>query len=176
MDCLKRSRHSATYRRNLANGTRCTNGLADGRRKCLAKVFAKLGKDADFEETFIDSTVIKAQQHAAGAQKNGRTSTWPLAWRTDHRDSCAVEADGAMDILTASHARLPASGSFARRTASRRICRGQGLRCRPLDCAHPGDGRCRHYPAARQPAQPTFLQQHQYKHRKTNTRWVGKSQ
>jgi transposase len=32
-------------------------------------VFAELAKDADFEETFIDSTIIKAHQHAAGAQK-----------------------------------------------------------------------------------------------------------
>jgi transposase len=31
------------------------------------KVFAELAKDADFEEAFIDSTIIKAHQHAAGA-------------------------------------------------------------------------------------------------------------
>ena len=32
-------------------------------------VFAELAQDADFEEAFIDSTIIKAHQHAAGAQK-----------------------------------------------------------------------------------------------------------
>lgn len=32
-------------------------------------VFAELAQDVDFEETFIDSTIIKAHQHAAGAQK-----------------------------------------------------------------------------------------------------------
>ena len=34
-----------------------------------AKVFAVLRVDADFEEVFLDSTVIRAHQHAAGAAK-----------------------------------------------------------------------------------------------------------
>lgn len=33
------------------------------------KVFAQLAKDADFEEVFIDSTIVRAHQHAAGAPK-----------------------------------------------------------------------------------------------------------
>ena len=32
-------------------------------------VFAELCKDADFEEIFIDSTIVRAHQHAAGAPK-----------------------------------------------------------------------------------------------------------
>ena len=32
-------------------------------------VFAALAEDSDFEEVFIDSTVIRVHQHAAGAQK-----------------------------------------------------------------------------------------------------------
>lgn len=32
-------------------------------------VFARLAADADFEEVFIDSTIIRAHQHAAGAPK-----------------------------------------------------------------------------------------------------------
>lgn len=32
-------------------------------------VFAELCKDADFEEVFIDSTIVRAHQHAAGAPK-----------------------------------------------------------------------------------------------------------
>lgn len=35
------------------------------------RVFAELAKDADFEEVFLDSTIVRAHQHAAGAQKNG---------------------------------------------------------------------------------------------------------
>ncbi|WP_370866949.1 IS5 family transposase [Cupriavidus neocaledonicus] len=34
-------------------------------------VFAGLAGDADFEEVFIDSTIVRAHQHAAGAPKKG---------------------------------------------------------------------------------------------------------
>ena len=33
------------------------------------RVFAELCKDADFEEVFLDSTIVRAHQHAAGAPK-----------------------------------------------------------------------------------------------------------
>jgi transposase len=33
------------------------------------RVFATLSKDADFREAMIDSTIVRAHQHAAGAQK-----------------------------------------------------------------------------------------------------------
>lgn len=33
------------------------------------KIFATLSKDADFEEVFLDSTIVRAHQHAAGASK-----------------------------------------------------------------------------------------------------------
>ena len=37
------------------------------------QVFAVLRQDADFEEVFLDSTVVRAHQHAAGAaKKKGR--------------------------------------------------------------------------------------------------------
>ena len=32
-------------------------------------LFAKLCEDADFEEVFLDSTIVRAHQHAAGAPK-----------------------------------------------------------------------------------------------------------
>lgn len=32
-------------------------------------IFAKLSEDADFEEVFLDSTIVRAHQHAAGASK-----------------------------------------------------------------------------------------------------------
>lgn len=36
------------------------------------RIFVQLAKDADFEEVFIDSTIVRAHQHAAGAtQKKG---------------------------------------------------------------------------------------------------------
>jgi transposase len=33
------------------------------------RVFATLSKDADFREVMIDSTIVRAHQHAAGAQR-----------------------------------------------------------------------------------------------------------
>lgn len=33
------------------------------------RVFAELAKDADFEQVFLDSTIVRAHQHAAGAPK-----------------------------------------------------------------------------------------------------------
>jgi transposase len=37
------------------------------------RVFAVLREDADFEEVFLDSTIVRAHQHAAGAaKKKGR--------------------------------------------------------------------------------------------------------
>ena|SRR5690606_32675521 len=37
------------------------------------RVFAELAKDADFEEVFLDSTIVRAHQHAAGAAKKTAT-------------------------------------------------------------------------------------------------------
>lgn len=33
------------------------------------KVFTELAKDADFEELYLDGTIVRAHQHASGAQK-----------------------------------------------------------------------------------------------------------
>jgi transposase len=39
------------------------------RRGVWHRVFAQLAQEADFEEVFIDSTIVRAHQHAAGAPK-----------------------------------------------------------------------------------------------------------
>ncbi len=43
------------------------------------RVFAELAKDADFEEVFLDSTIVRAHQHAAGAAK--KTASKPSGAR-----------------------------------------------------------------------------------------------
>jgi transposase len=43
------------------------------------RVFTELVKDVDFEEIFIDSTIVRAHQHAAGAPK--KRADKPLAAR-----------------------------------------------------------------------------------------------
>ena len=39
------------------------------RRGVWHRLFTQLAQDADFEEVFIDSTIVRAHQHAAGAPK-----------------------------------------------------------------------------------------------------------
>ena len=43
------------------------------RRGIWHRIFADLAQDADFEEVFIDSTIVRAHQHAAGAPKKRET-------------------------------------------------------------------------------------------------------
>lgn len=40
------------------------------------RVFEELAREADFEEVFIDSTIVRAHQHAAGAAKKTATKRW----------------------------------------------------------------------------------------------------
>ena len=40
-----------------------------------ARVFEVLAQDADNEYTMIDSTIVRAHQHSAGAKKGGLTTT-----------------------------------------------------------------------------------------------------
>lgn len=41
------------------------------------RVFSELAKDAEFQQVFLDSTIVRAHQHAAGARK--KTVRKPLA-------------------------------------------------------------------------------------------------
>lgn len=43
------------------------------RRGVWHRIFANLAQDADFEEVFIDSTIVRAHQHAAGTPKKRGT-------------------------------------------------------------------------------------------------------
>ena len=43
------------------------------RRGVWHRVLAELAQEADFEEVFIDSTIVRAHQHAAGAPKKTAT-------------------------------------------------------------------------------------------------------
>jgi transposase len=44
------------------------------KRDVWQHIFAVLAEQADFEEVFIDSTIIRVHQHAAGAQKKKEPS------------------------------------------------------------------------------------------------------
>ena len=58
------------YPLSWADGTASMFDLQGGQTKmCGKRLFAVLREDSDFEEVCIDSTVIRAHQHAAGAAK-----------------------------------------------------------------------------------------------------------
>ena len=50
------------------------------------RVFKVLAEDADNEWAMMDSTIVRAHQHSAGA-KGGARSHWPEQGRTEHQDS-----------------------------------------------------------------------------------------
>ena len=51
------------------------------------RVFQHLASDADNEYAMIDSTIVRAHQHSAGAKKAGEEqATRPLTRRTEHQD------------------------------------------------------------------------------------------
>lgn len=45
-------------------------------RGVLRRVFDELGKDSDFEELYLDGTIVRAHQHASGAQKKAGRKHW----------------------------------------------------------------------------------------------------
>ena len=51
------------------------------------RVFQHLAADADNEYAMIDSTVVRAHQHSAGAQKSGRPGHRAIARRFEHQDT-----------------------------------------------------------------------------------------
>jgi transposase len=53
------------------------------------RIFKQLASDHDKEHMMIDSTIVRAHQHSAGARKKWCASDRPVARRTDHQDSRA---------------------------------------------------------------------------------------
>lgn len=56
--------------------------------------------NADMEHLFIDSTIVRAHQHSAGAKKSRPTGDRPLAGRADHQTACRR---GCLGQSTAGH-------------------------------------------------------------------------
>lgn len=51
-----------------------------------AQVFATLAQDADFEGVFLDTTIVRAHQHTAGAPKKRGAGAWALTRGAEHQD------------------------------------------------------------------------------------------
>lgn len=63
--------------------------------KCVWQtICTTLCEEADFEEVFLDSTIVSAHQHAAGASKKWRTRSWPFSWGLDYQDSWGRRSTG----------------------------------------------------------------------------------
>jgi len=55
-----------------------------------------LREDADFEEVYLDSTIVRAHQHAAGAEKKRRVGSWSFSWGIEHQNPCLRRRFGAL--------------------------------------------------------------------------------
>ena len=69
--------------------------------KVWEKVFQHLAGEADNEYAMTDSTIVRAHQHCAGAQKRGpRPNHRAQPRRTEHQDSCHRRCSRLPDRLS----------------------------------------------------------------------------
>ncbi len=52
------------------------------------KVFEVLAAKSPGSMALIDSSIIRAHQHAAGGKRGRRSRHRPFSWRTEHEDQC----------------------------------------------------------------------------------------
>ena len=52
------------------------------------RIFVTLAAKSPQSMQLIDSSIIRAHQHAAGGKKLSRSRHRPFAWRTEHQDPC----------------------------------------------------------------------------------------
>jgi hypothetical protein len=130
------------------------------------RIFTELAGDADFEEVFIDSTVIRAHRHAAGAGKEegaqaiGRS----LSWRADHQDPCLgrrPRQPRALTLDTGTGGACLRSRTTACRHWRPSGCCPQSVRLRRLDRHHHSQRRAGGYSLTRQSERaPQFWSAH----------------
>ena len=82
------------------------------------RIFEAMSDDPDFEYLIVDSTIVRAHQHAAGAKKGGLKIRRSAARRPEHQDTSGRPRPGMSGAL---HAYRRSEG---RCTASRCIDRG----------------------------------------------------
>ena len=98
------------------------------------RVFQHLASDADNEYAMIDSTIVRAHQHSAGAKKSRRgAGNRPLTRRTEHQDPRPGRRAGQPDRLLSDRGRgtRPGGGGPpAAHDGGRYADRRQGVRRR----------------------------------------------
>jgi transposase len=50
------------------------------------RIFETLAAKSPQSMQFIDSSIIRAHQHAAGGKKGSGSRHWPFSWRTEHQN------------------------------------------------------------------------------------------
>ena len=78
---------TATDNRRFLQAVLCQRFTRWSRCALWYQVFAQLAQDADFEEVFIDITMIRAHPHAAGAPQKKSATARALAGRAEYEDS-----------------------------------------------------------------------------------------
>jgi transposase len=99
-----------------------------------SRVFKHLASDSDNEYVMLDSAIVRAHQHSAGARKRGRGQRRPshraIAGRPDNQDQRPHRRLGQSDRFDACArpgARSQGSAGIARRRRGRCLHRRQGL-------------------------------------------------
>ena len=72
------------------------------------RIFRRLAEDADNEYAMLDSTIVRAHQHSAGAQKRRRgPGDRPLARRAEHQNPCPRRCARQSNRLSSDRRRGP---------------------------------------------------------------------
>lgn len=120
------------------------------------RVATALCDDADMEHLFLDSTIVRAHRHSAGAQKSRPSGNRPLTGWIDHQAACGCGFPG-QSAASHSHGRSGlrhrASGRTDQRSARPVHHRRQGLRLGCLRRNHHGTRPPGGHPASLQPTQ-----------------------
>lgn len=58
------------------------------------RVFEALAAASPQSMQLIDSSIVRAHQHAAGGKKGSGSRHWPFSWRIDQQDPCRRRREG----------------------------------------------------------------------------------
>lgn len=89
------------------------------------RVFQAISSDPDLEEVMLDSTAIRAHQHAAGAQKNTASKLWVALAADLAQKSMASSTPSATRSVSPSRAQNKPTSRKRQRCLSRRPARKQ---------------------------------------------------
>jgi len=118
------------------------------------RVALALAGERDLARVFIDSTIVRAHQHASGAQKSRAAGAGALAWRPDDQAALCRRCLGqtaAHDSERRTGRRHRVCARFDSRYAMRQLGCRQRIRCQRLGHEYRGIRRASSHPASLQP-------------------------